>query len=306
MDEIIYINSNIKNRQGFALLITLSVLAVLIALTMVLLSYFEKVQQDAADTTAMIQADVYYADITNTFARFKNKKTLFNMLYRFPVPLRSPDGRFVMTLRCQALSSGVNINWLNMENKKNMREAFNFAQNLFDYLAQEYGIEDANRLEEMILEEIGGKKKYVKKEYSRLRQKNGIISYKQFSQIVSEYQMEVDDLKVGRVPWQKYFSFSANATVIDVEYSSPELLSFLFDIDLQTVKEWYFDPERIGLQAFVKENGGNYAERKKIIAGKKFLEESICNVSFKSTGRQYRFRFEYIKGGAKHFEFYEK
>jgi hypothetical protein len=193
-----------------------------------------------------------------------------------------------------------------MEQKKDMREAFTFAQTVFDTLAQDYNIEDASRLLEMLVEEIGGKNKFVKKEYSRLRQKNGIISYKQFAQIVSRYQLEVDDSKVSHVPWHKYFTFSTDAKVIDAEYSSPELLSLLFDIDLQSVREWHSDPERSSLQAFVKDNGGNYAERKKIIAGKTFLAESECTVSYKSTKQQYKFRFEYIQGEAKHFEFYKK
>ena len=298
--------SDVKHKQGFALLITLSVLSILVALTIILLSYFEKVQHDAANTTALIQADVYYADITNTFSKFKNKKTLFSMLYKHAVPLRTKDGRFVMNLHCKPLSNGVNINWLGMENKRGMRDAFNFAQTIFDMLAQEYNLEDPDRLHELILAEIGGKSKFVKKEYSRLRQKNGIISYKQFSNIVSTYQVEVDDLQVSRIPWEKYFTFSSRATLIDAEYSSAELIAVLFDIDLQSVKEWHSDPKRSSLAAFVQNNGGDYASRKNIIADKNFLGESICKVSFKSAGGQYKFKFEYIKGEAKYFEFYGK
>ncbi len=297
---------NVKHQEGFALMITLSVLAVLIALTMVLLSYFEEVQDDAADTTALIQADVYYADITDIFKRFKKKKDLFSTLYRFPVPLRSPDGRFSMLLHCQALSNGVNVNWLALENTSDMQDAYNFAQTVFDFIVQQYNLEDATRFQEMLLEEIGGKEKFVKKEYSRLRQKNGIISYKQFAQIVSRYQLEADDSQASMIPWQKYFSFSSNAKKIDAEYSSAELLSLLFDIDVQSVREWQNNPEKGSLETFVQASGGDYAKRKKIIAGKNFLEESVCTVSYTSADRQYRFRFEYIQGEAKHFEFYGK
>jgi len=306
MDKTQTIHLNTKHRQGFALMVTLSVLLVLIALTMVLLSYFEEVQDDAADTTAMIQADVYYADITGIFDRFKKKEKLFSTLYRLPVSLQTKDGRFSMLLRCKALSSGVNVNWLALEENQVMHEAYSFAQTVFDTLAQEHNLEDASRLQEMIIEEIGGKDKYVQKEYSRIRQKNGIISYKQFAQIVSNYQLEVDDTKASRVPWEKYFTFSNKAKVIDAAYSSPELLSLLFDINLQSVREWYADPEKGTLKSFVRDNGGDYASRKKLIAGKKFWEESQCTVTFKSGEKPYNFRFEYIQGEAKHFEFYGK
>lgn len=278
----------------------------IIALTVVLLSYFKEVRYDADDTTAMIQADLFYADITGIFDRFEKKKTLFSTLYRFPVPLRSPDGRFEMLLRCSALSKGININWLAMEGKENMREAYTIAQTAFDMLAQSYSLEDASRLQEMLLEEIGANKQFIEKEYSRLRQKKGIISYRQFAGVVSAYQLEVDDPGASRVPWQKYFTFSKEANVIDAEYSSPELISLLFDIDLQTVKEWHSDPYKSSLSAFVADNGGDYDARKNIIAGKNFLEESECSVSFKSAGGHYAFRFEYIKGEAKHFEFFGK
>ena len=263
MDKTVFSSTNVKQRRGFALMVTFSVLLIIIALTVVLLSYFKEVQYDAADTTAMIQADVYYADVTKVFDKFKKKKTLFSTLYKFPVPLCSPDGRFTMLLRCQPLSKAVNINWLGLEENKAMQEAYSFTQMVFDELAQSYDLEDASRLQEMLVEEIGGKKKFVKKEYSRLRQKNGIISYRQFAQIVSRYQLEADDTKASNIPWQKYFTFSAKAKVIDAEYATPEILSLLFDIDLQSVKEWHSDPERGSLQSFVNENGGNYASRKK-------------------------------------------
>jgi hypothetical protein len=296
-----------KKRQGFALFITLSVLMVLISLTMVLLSYFAKVQRDASDTTAMIQANVYYADILKKFKQIGHKNV--SSLYSYTSSMRSSDGRFQMAISCTPLSKGANINWLRFENNQEMQEQYTFVQTIFDDLTQAYDLEDRDRLQEMLLEEIGGKKKYVKKEFSRLRQKNGIISYKQFAQIVSRYQLEVDDLKVGRIPWEKYFSFSREATVIDIKYSSAELISMLFDIDLATVKEWQGSRPRPSLQSFVNENNpGAYAARKKLIAGtgKNFLEESICTVRYKNAGRQYKFRFDYIHGEAKHFEFYDK
>jgi len=296
---------NTKKRRGFALMITLSVLTVLISLTAVLLSYFSKVQRDASDTTAMIQSNVYYADILKKFKAIGHKNV--TTLYKYSSSMHSPDGRFTLSISCAPLSNGVNINWLGFENNQQMSEQYNFVQTVFDMLVEAYDLEDRDRLQEMLLEEIGGKHKFVKKEFSRLRQKNGIISYKQFAQIVSRYQIEVDDLKVGRIPWRKYFSFSAEAQVIDAEYSSAELISILFDIDLATVKEWQGSRPKPSLQSFVNENNpGAYAARKKIIAGKDFLEESVCTVSYKNTGRQYKFRFEYIHGEAKHFEFYDK
>ena len=305
MDKMILTFNNTKKKHGFALFITLSVLTVLISLTIVLLSYFSKVQKDASDTTAMIQSNVYYTDILKKFKVMGHKN--ISSLYGYRSKMSSSDGRFSMAISCVPLSSGVNINWLSFENNQKMQEQYSFAEEVFDMLTQSYDVEDRDRLKEMLLVEIGGKQKFVKKEFSRLRQKNGIISYKQFTQIVSRYQLEVDDLKVGRIPWTKYFSFSSKATAIDVAYSSAELISILFDIDLASVNEWQKSQPKQALETFVNDNNpGAYSIRKQIIAGKGFLEESLCTVHYKNATRPYKFRFDYIHGEAKHFEFYDK
>lgn len=301
-----------KNRQGFALLITLSVLAVIIALTTVLLSYLEKVQQDSSNTKALIQADIYHTNITNIFQNFKNKETLFSVLYSTALPLRSEDERFSLVLQCDPLYKGVNINWLGMGNDSNKTVQYTVAQELFETLSREYSIEDAGRLQEMLIEEIGSKGKLVQKEQSRLHQKNGIISYHQFAAILNRYQFEVDDPQIGTVPWEKYFSFSPQADKIDAKYSSPELISYLFEIDVATVKEWTSSSleepleEKGTLESFVVQNGGDYVQWKSIVAGEVFLEAAECSVGYALAQAQYRFGFEYIDGEATHFEFYGK
>ncbi len=306
MDKTQPTQNDVQQRQGFALLITLSVLAVIIALTTVLLSYFEEVKQDASDTKALIQADVYYTNITNIFQGFKNKKTLFSVLYSTELPLRTPEGRFSLQLFCEPLYKGVNINWLGLDNSAQKAAYISVAQELFEAIAQDYNLQDPGRLNEMLLEEIGGKKKFVQREQSRLHQKNGIISYKQFSDIISRYQFEVDDPEIGVVPWKKYFSFSPEADKVDAEYSSPELLAYLFDMDVSTVEEWTSLVDKGTLENFVRENGGDYEKRKSILAGETFLEAAECSVRYAMADEQYGFRFEYIQGEAKYFEFYGK
>ena len=198
----------VAHRKGFALIITLSALAVIIALTGVLITYLDEARKDASTTKAMIQGNLYYADIKKIFGKFKDKKTLYTTLYLSPIPLASPDGRFSVIVRCSPLSNGVNINWLGVGNEQNMSKHASMAQNIFESIVQEYDLEDATRLEEIIVEEIGGKEKFVQKEQSRLRQKNGIISFKQFEGILDRYQLEADDSHIAKVPWKKFFVFN--------------------------------------------------------------------------------------------------
>lgn len=295
-----------KKREGFALLVTLSVLTVIIGLTTILLSYLDEVREDATETKALLQANVYYADIINVFNALEDKKTLFSTLYLAPFPIASEDGRFMMTLACKPLANGVNINWLGSNNDPEMREHYVLAQAAFDFLVQEYDLEDGIRLQEMFLEVIGEEDNDAEETYSRFRQKNGIISYQQFTAIVSDYQFEVDDEKANLVPWDRYFSFSGSAKAVDAEYSTAELIALMFDIDLQSVQEWHEDPARSNLETFIKMNGGDFVKRKNIMAGDTFLEESACEVSYEVSQKPYRFRFEYVQGEAKYFEFFGK
>lgn len=306
MDKIYYTNNNVNSQQGFALMITLSVLSVIIALTMVLLSYFEEVQNDAAKTKALIQADLYYADVGKIFKNFKNKKTLFSMLYQSAFPLDSEDGEFSLLLHCEPLSSGVNINWLRLESTAANQEKIDLAHELFEMLVQEYDVEDAGRLLELLYEEMGTSNRLGGQNQSRLYQKNGIISYKQFVNILNNYQFEVDDSEIGRVPWKEYFSFYLKSDKIDIEYSSAELIAYLFSVELSTAREWVSSLQKESLEVFVRTNAGDYAGRKSLLVGKDFLEETQCSVRYAMDGVYYRFRFEYIEGGATHFEFYGK
>jgi len=303
MDKPEYsIHKSVPHKKGIALLITLSVLAVIIALTGVLLNYFTEVRKEAGATKALIQGDLYYTDIRKIFQNFKKKKTLYTTLYTTPVPLSSSDGRFSMLLKCRPLANGVNINWLGRGNGQEMLEQYNAVQKVFDAIEQRYDLEDMGRLQEMLLEEIGGKGKFVQKEQSRLRQKNGIISYEQFEAIISRYQFEVDDQNVKKVPWSKFFVFGSAAKEIDGDYMSAELISLLFDIDLVTVKEEWIEGQT-KLKTFVEEYGGIYRQA---LFVKDFLEEAECEVQYGYADKRFKFKFVDIQGEVKDFEFYGK
>ena len=298
---------SVPHRKGFALIITLSALTVIIALTGVLINYLDEARRDASTTKAMIQGNLYYADIKQIFTKFKKKKTLYSTLYLAPIPFASEDGRFSLIVHCAPLANGVNINWLGAGNEQNMSQHSDMVQNIFEIIVQEYDLEDATRLEEMILEEVGGKDKFVQKEQSRLRQKNGIISFKQFEGILDRYQFEADDDNVGQVPWEKFFVFNkisktAAKNLIDGNYISAELITVLFAIDLPTVKEEWI-PGVLELKTFIQNNGGTYDQN---LFAKDFLAQSQCEVQYDYEGERFAFKFEDIEGEVKNFEFFGK
>ena len=286
-------------RKGFALLITLSVLAVLIALTGVLLSYFDTVRKDAAGTKALIQADLYYTDIRKIIKGFKEKKTLYTTLYQIPVPLASPDGRFNVLLQCRPRANGININWLAKEDDPKMTVQYDAARKLFENIAQTYDLEDAGRLEELLLGEMQGEKPFIIKEHNRLLQKNGIISFKQFGQILQRYQFETDDPKVSLIPWEKYFVFGDSGDLVDGDYLSAELIALSFDIDLQNVKEKWVEGG-MKLKDFVQNMGGEYNDK---LYAQEFVEEVKCEVQYAYEDGRYAFTFIDSREEVKDFEF---
>jgi len=293
------ISTDRPHKRGFALLITLSVLAVLIALTGVLLSYFDEVRKDATVTKAVIQGDLYYTDIKKIIKSFKEKKTLFSTLYLMPVPLASPDGRFDVLLQCRPRANGVNINWLGKENDPKMGEQFKVARDLFEAIVQNYDLEDAGRLEELILAEMQGKDPFIQKPNNRLLQKNGIISFKQFGRILQRYQFETDDEKVSLVPWEKYFVFGNTGELMDGDYFSAELIALLFAIDLETVKEDWAEGG-MKLKDFVQQMGGSYNDK---LYAQEFIEEVKCSVQYAYQDERFEFTFIDSQGEVKDFEF---
>ena len=294
-------------KKGFALILTLSVLAVISALSAVLISYLDTARKESGYSKAMIQGDLYYADIKKLFKGFKDKKALYSMLYLAPFPIVSPDGRFSVIVACRPLANAVNVNWLGFASENNATLYYDTAQKVFDTVVQNYELEDPSKLEEMIIEEIAPGKKVVLKEQSRLAQKNGIISHEQFNDILDRYQRASDDSKVGQIPWDKFFTFTAvskdlSENLIDGDYLSAELIATLFDIDIESVKdEWVAGA--LELKTFVNNMGATYDPK---LFAKEFLAQSQCEIAYDYEGQRFSFRFEDIEGEVKHFEFLGK
>ena len=293
-----------SQRQGFALILTLAVLTVIIALTGVLIGYLDTARRDASSTKAIIQANLYFTDVKKIISKFKDKKALYSTLYLTPIPLQSEDGRFSLMLACRPTDNGININWLGMSNISVMQAQYNVARKVFEAIMQQYEVRDPSLLEEMILEAINGSQR---EEQSRLRYKNGMISYQQFEQLLSRYQFESDDENIGKIPWKKYFVFSPASklpadNLIAGDYLSVELLSILFDIDKEMVKSEWVEAEG-ALKTFLSSQGIPYD---KALFSKQFINRSQCEVIYSYGEDRFMFSFIDKEGEVKDFEFYGK
>jgi hypothetical protein len=201
----------------------------------------------------------------------------------------------------------VNINWLAQGNEEAMQLQYNAARKVFDALVTSYDIADPGRLEGMILEAVGAESSGLGIEKSRLRQKNGMISYQQFSRLLERYQFETDDNNIGRVPWKKFFTFSRIPRMpeenrIVGDYLPVELLSVLFDMDIETLKEEWAEAEG-ALKELLSSRGIPYD---KALYADRFVDRSRCEVAYDYEGERFRFAFIDIEGEVKEFEFYGK
>ncbi len=292
-----------RQQKGFALIITLSVLAIVIALTGVLIGYLDVARKEASATKALVQANLYFADVKQILGKFKDKKALYNTLYLTPVPLQSEDGRFSLVLQCHPLDNGVNINWLADENSVKMQAHYAAAQKVFDYLAEKYALANPLRLEEMLLHAIHG----TEEGQSRFVRKNGIISYQQFMQILSRYQFETDDKAVGRVPWKDYFVFHSagkrpEENLIAGDFVSKALLAALFEIDPALLKEEWAASEG-ALKLLLQAHGIPFDKH---LFASKFSERAGCEVHYMYEGERFAFAFKDQEGEVNEFEFFRE
>lgn len=293
------------NREGVALLITLITIGILMVGITVLFKVLEDAKKGSMDTSALVQAGLYYDDTAKILKSIPTEKRaeVFTLLYQFPILFSGEEGDPSLSISCKPLTAGVNIHWLALENVPEMKSNYAIVRHLFDAIALQYNIADMGKLETLILEAMNRKQDYIPAYQSRLFQKSGIISYRQFNTILTRYQLEADDPDAEGVPWEKLLSFVPEADKIDANHMSAELVALLFGLELYVVQDEWQQGEG-GLKQIVGVyNPEIYKENQKVFE-EKFTEYAECRVSYQYAQGRYAFAFNDMKGEVNHFEFY--
>lgn len=270
-------------------------------------TYLEKVQKDAGRTSALIQANLLYGNTVEILKRFfpaeSDNNDKLALIYTMPLILNEAKSGFSLNLTCQALMIGPPINWLDEKVTSTMPEKTTITKGVFESIIEIYDIKEPNELEELLLQEITGKYTQNRDYEPRLKQQKGIVSKEQFNKVLLHYALMYDDQKVLTIPWEKYFSFihTTKDTKIDGNYLSPEFMSVAFDIPIEIVQDSWIVGEST-LSTFLTENGISKTINNKIYANKA-LNAMHCKQTFVYQERQYRFKFNYIKGRSNNFEF---
>lgn len=300
-------------RRGVVLFITLSIIAAMLAMVGVIFTYLKKSRDNASYTAAMIQADLLFRDGRDTITALLKKgekdkelkKTILDTLYLAPVTLQSEaNEELFATLACRPLDAGVDINWLGFENNSSAQELYGAAQSTFDRVIETYNVQNAAVLLSRIIQAVTEEEDSTGEAQGRLEQKKGIISLSQMQAIARDYRFEEDDPAVEEIIWEHYFSFDPTSAKIDGNYLSAELVASLFDIDLEFVKEEWFEGDK--LKEFVSSHGGDMSQYNKKLFAEEVIERMRCQISYGYQGNVYAFGFDYLEGKAEKFDFFGK
>ncbi len=304
-----------KTKKGMALFITLLIIASILAIIAVSFSYLEKAQDDASEASSLIQGNLLYKNTTNILKRIFPKGSAdskkLDILYTIPLMLSEEKSGFMVNLQCKPLMRGLPIQWLSEEKTRDIPVKYELARKVLTYILEKFEIKEASELEQLILSEITGIKEYNSDFEPRVVPKKGIFSRRQFDRILLEYRMKYDDISVFKVPWEKFFVFIklSKTAKIDGEYLSPELISAVFEISLDIVKDGWITDSKLGdkqsLQAFVSENGSSIAVDKKLFS-EKALNAMHCEETYAYRDNHYRFSFDYAEERNANFEFHGK
>ncbi len=292
-------------RSAITLLITLSVIATMIALMGVMFKYLDVARNKAEIKASLIEANLLSADMRQILRQILGKKpskSTMQTLFETPLGLRSENGEFGMMISCHPLANRINIRWLGLEGVAGKEKASSLAQSLFDTLADEANIRDSMLLKEKIVEALTQINSTALGLSSRINKKKGILTFKKFQEILDSYRYEADDEYVYRIPWQKYFSFGIDVDTIDGDFISLELLAFLYDIDINVVRENF---QMGSLDSFLSEIGEKRTAYSWLFS-KKVLPIAQCQAAYSFREGRYGFQFNYIDRRIEGFDFFSK
>ena len=293
----------LRMRPAITLLITLSVIATMIALMGVMFKYLDVARSKAEVKASLIQANLLSSDITQLLRQILGKspsKNTMQTLFETPLGLQVQTGEFAMGISCTPLANRINIAWLGWENNSKKQKEYLLAESIFEMLVDRTNLRDSAVLREKIVAALQENSSMIYGIPSRLNEKKGIISWKRFQQILDDYRYEVDDVAIYQIPWQKYFSFGVNSQRIDGDFVTPELLAFLYDTELSVVQDGY---QWGALDTFLSEIGES-RDTYKWLFSKKALAVAACRATYGFRKGNYGFKFNYVDGRIEGFEFF--
>ena len=291
----------LRMRRAITLLITLSVLAAMMALLGVLFSYLEKAREAVGEDAATIQADLLREDLESLLKKSlqgkERRKEERQVLFSTPLPLYDEEGRFGLLARCEPYADRIPLFWLGWEKKDPRR--YELARKLFEELTQKAELQDPDRLFEMIVEDLWGKKREFGIDVF-VNKRPGSFSAEEMRSIVREYRFEEDDPHVERIDWEGAFrlqSLTRPIRYLEKDFLSLQTVAYLFDQEIQTVKEDYAPGDLASYLETIGENEESYSW----LFDKNGTLPIHCDVGYSFREKQYNITFDYREGRIENF-----
>ncbi|NPA50744.1 MAG: hypothetical protein GXO02_03840 [Epsilonproteobacteria bacterium] len=290
-----------KKKAAITLFITLAVVVAMLSLVGIVFTYLADARSRAVDKAALIQANVLFADARDALDTFVGKNPSVGRLkniYDVPVMLKEKKGRFNMLIACLPAHAAIPITWFK-EGAENQAR-YNLASLVLEDIVLKHEIKDAALLSDLISKAVSQEYTTEFGKLGRVKRDLNYFSYNSFKKVLNDYILQTDDMSVYKVNWNLFYSFGEDFKELDGDFLSAKLISIIFGIDEQIVKEDFKSGE---LKNFLIENGGDIELYNSTLFAKKPVVAMKCSANYKYGDRSYSFSFKYIDKKVSDFEF---
>jgi hypothetical protein len=301
----------VKMRRAVTLLITLSIIAAMLAMLGIVFKFLETARSQAEVKASLIQGNLLFTDARAAIRRLQGKKPkngTYTTLYTTPLAIASENGEFGAMVHCSPIADRPNIAWLGMDGRRNRQGHFELAEKIYEALTDKAGLKNPSLLQDKILESLKEKKRTQFNILTNINKKKGTISLREFQSILDAYRYEADDTKAYELPWKTYFAFGDDLGKIDSNFIRPEVLAVIFDIDIRLIQGE--DGFKMGdsLKKFLDDNGLDttlYEQKppREVFAKKQPVDAMRCAVNYGFREGQYAFAFDFINKRVENLDF---
>lgn len=291
-----------KMRSGVVMFITLATIASLSVLLIIMFLYVEKLQKENLNLGAYTQSFVYYTKtskiIESLLSNSKTKDQGRGILYNQGVAIKAGDN--TLLLKCTPIASRIPIQWLDKNKETNNTEQYIAAIKFFDIFTEKYNIQNRLILLEIIQNRLG------QIQSSNYQDGRFDVEKKQrvdIKSLFSNYCSQTNDWKACEVDWGNIYSMY-DSPYIESKYLSDELVSILFKIPIENVKQKRTNGEN--LVQFILNNNGDKSLYNENVFSSTDRDEIACIVTFDYMSQKYQYSFNYKNKKAINFEFNEK
>ncbi len=292
----------VKMRPAITLFITLAVIVAMLALVGVTFGYLNRARAKAQDKSALIEANLIYADVSNIVNKFIGKKPstgTLKSIYNTPISIQERKGPFNLLAACAPLRAAIPVAWLKEGSGIKTQRRYSIASAILDEIGVQNRLKDTEELKSMLSKALESGYSYEFGESGRLKRDRGYFGKEEFYKVLNSYFLKTGDKKVFKVNWERYFSFGENYSQIDGDFLSSKLVSAIFGIDEQIVNE---DFKSGNLRKFLMDNGADMDIYNSEIFAKKAVAAMECSATYSFGKGSYSLKFDYINGKVEGFD----